>query len=585
MGLWRSKFVSIVFLFLMILLFFYSFLSRIWVAEDAYITFRHIQNFLEGYGLTFNINDKIEGFTHPLWVFLLILFSGLGFSLHLSSLLLGVIFTTSGMLILFYNFVYKQNKLNFFYKSFLIIPYYFIIHDGFRDFWTSGMEFSLTFFLLSLFLTYVADKNIQNPFQVSMILSLLYTNRPELGGIFYLYYGLILFLESIKQNSKKNLKIIFSNIILYLIPFLIFAGGYHLFRWFYYSDLFPTTFYAKSSKILWKEGIYYIGYSFFYSPFFLITLLVFIILIFLKKHQTQYKYLIRDMIPVFLHLLYLIFIGGDFMAYRMILPELTILYVYFTLYFSRWIQKESFFVFGNLSLFLISIYYLFVQKIHTPVVGKYQIVHEYKFYENKKQPWKEKWYKIEHKWYQRGEVFKELQKCLEYEPFIITNSWLDAKCVPDDDYGLGYFGFAAGPKVILIDQLGITDKEVALTGKTIWQRVGHNKSISTENVIKRKVLFCSLQNQEYDSIMYTNFFPIINLEPNFLFRLGSQYMEKIQKLKEFYKKIQNSTLAENKKIFEYLKLIEVTYNIEILKLPDQNPPEFKKYDSCWHLKY
>lgn len=580
----RSKLFSKTFFILLILLFFYSLFSRIWVAEDAYITFRHIQNFWEGYGLTFNINSRIEGYTHPLWVLFLIFLSAFGFSLHFSSVLLGTIFSTTGILILFYNFIYKKDKLNFLYKSILIIPFYFIIHDGFRDFWTSGMEFSLTFFLLSLLLVDIADKPIQNPIKISSFLSLLYLTRPELG-IFYLYYGLLTFLQSIKLSQNKKLEIDFRKIILYLIPFLIFAGGYHLFRWFYYQDIFPTTFYAKSSQILWKEGSYYIGYSFFHSPLFLVTFIIFIILIFFNKHNIQYNYFLRDLIPVLLHLSYLISIGGDFMAYRLILPDLMILYVYFCLFISKWIQKESLVILSNMLLFILSIYYLFVQKIHTPVVGNYQIVHEYKAYENKQQPWKEKWFRIDHKWYKRGEIFKELQKCLEYEPFIVTNSWLDARCAPEDDYGLGYFGFAAGPRVIIIDQLGITDKEVALTGKTIWQRVGHNKSISIENVIKRKVLFCSLNHKEYDSIMNTNFFPIINMEPNFLYRLGSQYQEKIKKLKELYKKLQNSTLEENKKIFNYLKLMEATYNVEILKLPDQSPQEFVKYDSCWKLKY
>ena len=52
--------------------------SRVWVADDAYITFRHIVQFLAGNGLTFNTLERVEGFTHPLWAVLLCLFGWLG---------------------------------------------------------------------------------------------------------------------------------------------------------------------------------------------------------------------------------------------------------------------------------------------------------------------------------------------------------------------------------------------------------------------------------------------------------------------------------------------------------------------------
>ena len=42
------------------------------MADDAYITFRHITQFLAGNGLTFNTLERVEGFTHPLWALLLV---------------------------------------------------------------------------------------------------------------------------------------------------------------------------------------------------------------------------------------------------------------------------------------------------------------------------------------------------------------------------------------------------------------------------------------------------------------------------------------------------------------------------------
>jgi arabinofuranosyltransferase len=577
----HKKFISVSLLVVLILLFLYSFLSRIWVAEDAYITFRHIQNFLNNYGLTFNINERIEGFTHPLWVIFLIILAKLDFSLHFGSLLLGCFFTILGMGLLIYHFIIKIYKWDYYNKTILIIPIFFIIHDGFRSFWTSGLEFSLTFFLISLFLILNANKELTKPEYNAIIFAFLYLTRPELG-ILFVYYGIYYFIIHIKRKNFFNLFII---VLKFTTPFILITGLYHLFRWFYYHELFPNTFYAKSSEILWKEGLLYLWHTIFYSP--LLLPMIFLLIIYKIFLKYKNRYFLRDLGAILLHVLYLISIGGDFMAYRLLLPDLVILYVYLYIITnelqSKIFNKHSYVFYINIILVIVSFIYLFQLKYHTPV-AKYLIVDEYRAYLNKNQNWQERWFTINHKWYDRGLIFKELQKCLQYEPFIITNSWLDAKCAPLDDYGLGYFGYAANSKVIIIDQLGITDKEVAKTGKTIWKRVGHLKSISTENVLKRKVLFCNLQHQEYDQIMMTNFFPIISLDKEFLFRLGSQYNEKIPKLKKLYKKIQYSKDQRDQQLLSYLNLMQSTYKTSIIDLPDSIPDTYKKYDLCWQIK-
>src|SRR5262245_9142820 len=41
-----------------------------WVSDDAYITFRTIVNLLSGYGLRWNVGERVQSYTHPLWMFL-----------------------------------------------------------------------------------------------------------------------------------------------------------------------------------------------------------------------------------------------------------------------------------------------------------------------------------------------------------------------------------------------------------------------------------------------------------------------------------------------------------------------------------
>lgn len=49
-----------------------AFLRTAWVSEDAFITFRVIDNALNGYGLTWNPGERVQAFTHPLWFGLLL---------------------------------------------------------------------------------------------------------------------------------------------------------------------------------------------------------------------------------------------------------------------------------------------------------------------------------------------------------------------------------------------------------------------------------------------------------------------------------------------------------------------------------
>ena len=42
-----------------------------WICDDAYITLRTVDNFVHGYGLRWNIADRVQTYTHPLWLFLL----------------------------------------------------------------------------------------------------------------------------------------------------------------------------------------------------------------------------------------------------------------------------------------------------------------------------------------------------------------------------------------------------------------------------------------------------------------------------------------------------------------------------------
>jgi arabinofuranosyltransferase len=42
-----------------------------WLSDDALITVRSVLNLISGYGPSFNLDERVQSFTHPLWFLLL----------------------------------------------------------------------------------------------------------------------------------------------------------------------------------------------------------------------------------------------------------------------------------------------------------------------------------------------------------------------------------------------------------------------------------------------------------------------------------------------------------------------------------
>ena len=56
---------------LLCLVFLAILLRTAWLSDDALITLRTVLNFTHGYGLTFNVAERVQTYTHPLWMLML----------------------------------------------------------------------------------------------------------------------------------------------------------------------------------------------------------------------------------------------------------------------------------------------------------------------------------------------------------------------------------------------------------------------------------------------------------------------------------------------------------------------------------
>ena len=85
-------------------------LNNKFIQDDAYISFRYVQNFVDGNGLVFNIGEKVEGYTNLLWVLILSMFAFAKINIESVSQYLSILFGTVVLIITY--FISENIKLN-----------------------------------------------------------------------------------------------------------------------------------------------------------------------------------------------------------------------------------------------------------------------------------------------------------------------------------------------------------------------------------------------------------------------------------------------------------------------------------------
>lgn len=528
----------------------YAVFSRLWACEDAYITFRYIDNFLNGHGLVYNIGDRVEGFTHPLWLFLVTLPAALGVSIRLSALLISLALTLSTLILL--AFFDKNRKGGEIAVPFALVL--FITHIGFRDFSVSGLEFPLACFLMVVFyLSYKRYDLLARPIWHGSLLALLYLTRPELALLTVSFYAVLLYqaTQALFSNQKARLTAHIKNVALFTLPIIVIAGGYHLFRGIYYGELFPNTYYAKDgSGAYWSAGLIYLRHFWYYSPILLVVVLV----TFggALTNRKWRRWLLSDkprvvmLLQAALLMIYVTRLGGDFMAYRFLLPVLVILAVLMNdLLDFICANPRAIRIVGVCSLALTAL--LTLVPISAPIRIGF-IADERKNYDLYHPAYRALLEEpVEHKWYKLGLDLKALQEKTGYPISIGAGN-------------IGYFGYAAGPKVKIVDLCGLTDKQAARNWQMIRKRgrPGHDIKLSLRMEVDRHVTFSGTPLTEWNKIMQTPFRAIITLDPAFL----KFYPEKIAALKDFKKMIATGAVLDTESA-KFLQTLEQTYSVNI----------------------
>ena len=273
-----------------------------WVGDDAQITLRQIWNFIQGNGITFNIPDRVQAFTHPLWFLILSSATFITQELYYTTVILSIVFAITSVLLLL-RLEFNQEKSNIT----VITPILLLLFSwSFFDYTTSGLENPLAFLLVGLLLYYVTRENRKENLQLLYILmALLVLTRFD-------YFILFLPLAILLLFECKSIK----NALIVTLPGLIILILWHSFATFYFGFPLPNTFYSKLATDIPTQ--YYINNGLEYlnslkrdtSSTFIIFNGVLLTLI--SKNKVLYS-LSAGLV---LYLLYIVWSGGDFMLGR-----------------------------------------------------------------------------------------------------------------------------------------------------------------------------------------------------------------------------------------------------------------------------
>ena len=441
-------------------------LQRAWISEDSLISLRHVDNLLHGYGPVFNPVERVEGFSHVLWFWILVPFRLLlppRGALIVPSLL----FSALALAILFFRLSFsrcsREGRLP--WGGALLLG-----TVAFLDFSTSGLETPLSFFLLAWAALLVCRGEVtRKPLTAGLLCALLPLTRPD-----FLVLVPFLLLPFLAERPFR-----WRSLLPLLAPPALLLGGYQVFRMGYYGALLPNPFFAKSgSGSHWLQGFHYLEDFCVGSP--ALLLLPLLVLVFLSPRGRLRRRRFLLMAAGSTHLLFVLRGGGDFMHGRFLLPGFFLLALAVQdLFRYRFLSTRPF---RLLALFLLLALPL-LHRVILPVQQRgttfhYGISDERAFYyKNQESPF--------------GDILRDrlvfMWKTIGQNYGRIAETYRIPLRVAY--MNVGFTGYYAGPRVTVFDRLGLTDPVVSRKVLLERGRPGHEKSAPFAYLIHRRLTF------------------------------------------------------------------------------------------------
>jgi arabinofuranosyltransferase len=275
--------------------------SLLWASDDAYISFRYAENLVNGHGLVFNPGERVEGYTDFLWT----LIAALAIYLKADPGQVTILINLASFVGLIYLVERLGTRLKASPTLIGVATLFVAANYTLASFSTACIETMFAAMLMTWALERVdAGRPLLGGF-AGIAATLTHPDH----GIFYAALAFVLFVDAQRRRQ----------LVRYLIPFFVLFVPYFIWRWHYYGDWMPNTFYAKSAdKTYFKQGIEYLLITVIGSGLWLTLPLVALGGFFTRRSLIgRYSLLV---LPIYLG--YVAKVGGDFMLGRFFVPAL-----------------------------------------------------------------------------------------------------------------------------------------------------------------------------------------------------------------------------------------------------------------------
>ena len=304
-----------------------AFIANCWIGDDAFISFRVSDNLINGYGPRWNVAERVQVFTNPLWTFLMagvaaitgeFYYTAMVVSFGLCLIMLGVIWR------------WLERPADRWLAVALLVS-----SKSFIDYSSSGLEYPLTYLLLATFVALVLgrrDQVIQSPATLPVLVfiaSLAFVNRADMT---LLYAPTLVWLiwhrlrgtgpvppKRLREGEHVSPKRLREGgrEVRWLILAAAPAWGWLIFAIIYYGFPFPNTYYAKAQSGMpqWlqlRQGFAYTVSSLRFDPITLATIAA-AVGVSVVAGGSRVRALAAG---AGAYVFYTIWVGGDFMAGR-----------------------------------------------------------------------------------------------------------------------------------------------------------------------------------------------------------------------------------------------------------------------------
>ena len=283
------------------------------LTDDAFISFRYARNLLEGHGLVFNPGEYVEGYTNFLWILELAAIWGLfGVRPEHTAPFLSVAYTIGSIIAMLWWVLLMPSLRNRALVGWMALG--LLCSSATFAVWTSGGGLEtrqFTFFVvMAVVCLGVHGNNRWGLLAASLSLAAAALTRPEgvmLAACCFGWFGVQRVLAVGRLNRRAML--------LLVGPFAALVAAHFLFRYGYYGEWLPNTYYAKHVRPWYESGFRYLWAAGLETGLYLLLPLAFVSLWERWRTYRDGTYALV-LLCVTVHMAYLLRIGGDYFEYR-----------------------------------------------------------------------------------------------------------------------------------------------------------------------------------------------------------------------------------------------------------------------------